>query len=364
MNRWPVLGSRTGLVVALALLASASLVGSSDAATSGVVPGSDPQAQALLQRAVAAENGTVYQGVEYLLVTGDGDTDDPNHSTSTAGSMSEVLNVTHLPGQGTVLVEDADNGIPERAAFSAAANDTDSSRPNLLLGLLSRSYQLVLGPGAVVAGRYTRQVVARRADGSVAARFWIDAASGLLLRRDTLSPTGALVRRSEFVQVAMSASSPKHLPVMLPAPTGQAMSDSDLNSWRGRGWPCPRVLGGLSLFDARTVPDGDVPVLHLSYSDGLSTVSVFVQPGFLDPAGVAATSAATVGGQPVRVRAGEPREVVWSSGGYVITVVADAPASTVAAVVTGLPHAGQAAGGWSRVERGVGRVVSWFNPFA
>ena len=104
MNRGPVLGSRTGLVVVLALLASASLVGSSDAATSGVVPGSDPQAQALLQRAVAAENGTVYQGVEYLLVAGDGDSDDPAHGAAgTAGSTSEVLNVTHLPGQGTVV---------------------------------------------------------------------------------------------------------------------------------------------------------------------------------------------------------------------------------------------------------------------
>jgi sigma-E factor negative regulatory protein RseB len=367
VNRWPALTGRTGLVLALAMVATCSLVGSSDAATA--VPGSDPQAQALLQRAVEAEDATTYQGVEYLSVADDDDADDPDSSGDSGGTATaEVVDVTHLPGQGTVLVEDADDGTPERAAFSAASTGADASRPNLLLGLLSRSYQLVLGPGAVVAGRYTSQVVARRSDGTVAARFWIDSSTGLLLRRDTLGPTGVLVRRSEFVQLALTAASPRHLPVMLPAPTGRAMSDDDLGSWRDRGWPCPRVLGGLSLFDARTVPDGGAAILHLSYSDGLSTVSVFVQPGHLAaPAGstaLAGTTAARIGGQPVLVRAGEPREIVWSSDGYVITVVADAPADTVAAVVAGLPHATPAAGAWSRVERGVARVVSWFNPFA
>jgi negative regulator of sigma E activity len=364
VTRWPVRRGRTGLVLALAMVATCTLVRSADAATAGAVPGTDAQAQALLQRAVDAENATEYQGVEVISVDQSAVS---SPSASTGAGVDEtttVVNVIHLPGQGTVLAEDADNGTPGRAAFSAAASGADSSRPNLLLGLLGQSYQLKLGTSGLVAGRYARQVVARREDGTVAAQFWMDAATGLLLRRDILGPDGRLVRRSEFVQLALTASAPRHLPVMLPALTGHALSDGDLDAWSARGWPCPRVLGGLSLFDARTEPGSAGQVLHLSYSDGLSTVSVFVQPGRLDPSGLVATSAATVGGQPVRVRAGVPREVVWSSQGFVITVVADAPEGTVAAVVAALPHVVGATDGWGRVERGVARVMSWLNPFA
>lgn len=338
-------GLRTGLVVAFALVASVGLVRSSDAATGSSVPGGDPRAQALLARAVAAEESTSYTAVEVMSAGDDGG--------------SEIVDLTHLPGQGTVLVEDADNGSPVRAAFAGA----DSSRPNLLLALLGRSYRLVLGDRAVVAGRRTQEVRAERADGSVAARFWIDSATGLLLRRDIVSSAGSVVRTSALVQLTLGAASPEHLPAMLPAAGGRALSDGDLDDWRGRGWPCPRVLAGLSLFDARTVPQSADSVLHLSYSDGLSTVSVFVQPGRLDSAALAATTASLVGGQQVRVRPGQPRQVIWATDGYVVTVVADAPDETVDAVVAALPHRAASETGWSRVERGVARVISWVNPF-
>jgi sigma-E factor negative regulatory protein RseB len=350
---------RSSVVLVIALVATCALVRSSDAATPSAVAGSDPRAQALLQRAVAAESATAYAGVEYVSLTdasssgagGAGDTDD-----------TDVLHVTHLPGRGTVLVEDADNGTPDRSGF--AGTDADGARPNLLLGLLSRSYQLVLGPDAVIAGRRTTAVVARRADGTVAARFWIDNASGLLLRRDVVTSRGQLVRSVGFVQLALTAASPEHLPVMVPALTGRPLDDSDLDAWRARGWPCPRVLAGLSLFDARTEPEAGAGALHLSYSDGLSTVSVFAQPGRLDPAVLSETAPATVGGEQVRVRGGEPRQILWSSDGYVITVVADAPDETVAALVAALPHRSADTSAWSRVERGVSRVVSWLNPFS
>ena len=367
MTHWPLRVTRrswhrgrTGLVLAVATVATCALVQSSDAATSGAMPGSDPQAQALLQRAVDAERATTYQGVEVMSVDVD-----PSPATSLpgTGATTAVVNVTHLAGEGTVLVEDTDNGTPGEAAFSAESTGTDSSRPNLLLGLLGRSYRLQLDTDDVIAGRTARVVVAWRADGTVAARFWVDSATGLLLRRDVIAPDGHLIGTSEFVQLTLTAAAPGHLPVMLPPPTGQVLSDRQLDSWDSQGWPCPRVLAGLSLFDARVETSGGSHVLHLTYSDGLSTVSVFVQPGSLDPTGLAA-SAAVVGGQRVWERPGAPRQVLWSGGGHVITVVADAPAQTIDAVVAALPHPGDGQDGWARVTRGLARVVSWLNPFA
>jgi sigma-E factor negative regulatory protein RseB len=337
-------GWRTSAVLAVALVASMGLVRSSDAAPAASVPGTDARAEALLARAVGAETATAYAGVEYLSSEG----------------AADVVDVTHVPGQGTVLVEDADDGTPARAAFSG----DDASRPTLLLELLGRAYRLVVGPSVEVAGRAAQQVVAEREDGAVAARFWIDRATGLLLGREVLASDGAVVSRSEFVQLALSAASPQHLPVTLPAASGRPLGDAAVDRWAADGWPCPRSVGGLSLFDARTLPGAGSDVLHLTYSDGLSTVSLFVQRGRLGAGALAATEAATVAGRQVRVRAGQPRELLWQSDGYVLTVVADATPETVDAVVDALPHRPDMATGWSRVERGLSRVVSWVDPFA
>jgi sigma-E factor negative regulatory protein RseB len=46
----------------------------------------------------------------------------------------------------------------------------------------------------------------------------------------------------------------------------------------------------------------------------------------------------------------------------VYTLMADAPAQTVEAVVGVLPHDGPA-GFWKRMSRGLVRLASWANPF-
>jgi hypothetical protein len=46
----------------------------------------------------------------------------------------------------------------------------------------------------------------------------------------------------------------------------------------------------------------------------------------------------------------------------VYTVMADAPAQTVDAVVGALPHDGPP-GFWKRLSRGFVRLASWVNPF-
>ena len=73
----------------------------------------------------------------------------------------------------------------------------------------------------------------------------------------------------------------------------------------------------------------------------------------------------TVQGHDVWVRPEPPRRVVWSSGGMVYTVVADAPEQTVDRAVEVL-HAradGGARSTMERLGRGLDRVGSWFNPF-
>jgi len=339
--------SLRGLVVtAVAVTAVATLVGSSDASVS--VGRSDPAAVELVRRAVVAETAGSYSGTEVLS--------DQQRTPSV-----ERLDVTHLAAQGTVLVEPAAGGQPARSAFAPSGQQS----PQLLVELLTSSYALVLGGRSSIAGRPARIVEALRADGSAAGRFWFDAATGLMLRRDVLDASGTPVRSVWFTQLQMAAAAPSHLPPIATAATGLGVNNSLLEQWRRRGWAAATSLAGMRLFDVREVAGTGDPVLHLSYSDGLSTASVFVQVGVLDTAafdGIPGDARAVIGGQPVRVRTGQPNELTWTAGDHVITVVTDAPQQTVAALVDDLPHSSDP-GVWDRLWRGLSRVGSWLNPF-
>jgi len=102
-------------------------------------------------------------------------------------------------------------------------------------------------------------------------------------------------------------------------------------------------------------------VLDLGFSDGLSVVSVFEQHGNL-PDKMAGWRKTKVSGHVVFVAEPDQRSLTWSGHGTVYTVVADAPAQAVDAVVGALPHDGPT-GFWKRMSRGMGRLASWANPF-
>ena len=102
-------------------------------------------------------------------------------------------------------------------------------------------------------------------------------------------------------------------------------------------------------------------MVDLGYSDGLSMVSVFEQHGNL-PATLPGWRKTKVNGHVVFAAEPDQRSLTWSGRGMVYTVVADAPAQTVEAVVGALPHDGPT-GFWKRMSRGITRLASWANPF-
>ena len=67
-------------------------------------------------------------------------------------------------------------------------------------------------------------------------------------------------------------------------------------------------------------------------------------------------------GQVVYVALPDQRSLTWSSHDMVYTVMADAPAQTVDAVIGALPH-DKPPGFFKRMSRGFVRLASWVNPF-
>jgi sigma-E factor negative regulatory protein RseB len=231
-----------------------------------------------------------------------------------------------------------------------------------MLARLSASYALsVTGPGRCT-GRSASVVEARRDGGQVAGRFWVDRETGMLLRREVFDADGKRVRSSAFVDLDIrAAATPAPALAMATRSGAQRPSGLAVQRLRADGWLVPEALPeGFRLFETRR--NGDV--LHLAYTDGLSTLSLFAQDGELGTGPMEGFTPERVGGRPVWVRQEAPERVVWSGGNRVWTLVSDAPEDAVRAAVRALPRdEAQGEGLRSRLGRGLSRLGGMLNPF-
>ncbi len=328
---------------------------------SGLRLRSDPEALRLLRAAAGAANTTPYEGTQFIT------------SWSRSGmATTSLVNVAHVPGQGTrIRVQSTTGSAADRGAQIVEADDSRQETGGLtgytpkMLDLLARNYAVVRAGEGQVCGRPTSVIEARRPDGSAAGRFHIDRQTGLMLRRELLDQQGREVNLTFFTEIRQTAAKSQFVTMSLPQtvemPWAHELVGADLGVLKTKGWPVPPALpGGLSLYDARQL-DGSGPVVHLSYSDGLSVVSVFVERGMLDARSVANWQKATRGGRTVYMRDTVQQRAVWASQGYVYTILADAPPPIVDGAVAALPHGGT--GFWRRIGRGLDRLASWANPF-
>ncbi|MFA1540680.1 sigma-E factor regulatory protein RseB domain-containing protein [Actinomadura monticuli] len=330
---------------------------------------SDPGAVGLLRAAADAARRVPYEGRRFLTTWNRG-----------ASATSRVA-VTHRPGEG-IRYRSAANGTGYRP--ESAAGDTTGFTPGTL-ALLTRNYSVVRAADAAICGRPARVVEARRADGSPAGRFWIDRETGLMLHRELIDAKGHPVIVTGFSEISFTMPPGERAALDLPrsgllrfpgssasGPVESAGSGTAASAWgdrldragiaglRDRGWPVPQDLPGrLTLYDVRREKGGGA--VHLSYSDGLAAVSVFVQRGTLDEHGLAGWQKTVRRGRTVYRRESLRRWAVSAGKGYVYTVLTDAPQSTADAVAVNMPRGAEPL--WTRLSRGARRLVSAVDPF-
>lgn len=305
---------------------------------------------ALLRQAAAAGRSANYQGVEAVA------------DTTVAGPSTMVAQVWH---RGGVTVMKLGRGRPEQTY------DNDGQAPEgvfgvttTMVGLLEKRYMPVYaGPGTVV-GRPALIVAVRRADGSTAAQYWLDARTRLPLRRDIYGASARMVIDERFTRVRFV---PTAIPKAAAGPGNAGWVAASpahlLSQLNGSGCPLPRTLpGNLSLYAASRARTSTGPVADFGFSDGLLTVSLFVERGSL-PRKMPGWRPERVSGHLVYV---ERHEVTTSGRGFVYTLVSDAPAPTVDAVVRALPPNRSpvaSPGVLDRMGRGLHRLVSVLDPF-
>lgn len=348
---WLRVGSGA-LLTALALLVCVAMPVHAEAGTTG---GADEEeARATLARMHHAEVGTPYEGTRFVS------------AWTTTGTTTLLLEIKHVPGKGTVVHLVGTKARKAGMRYERRARLGARGLTGQTLRLLVRNYRLMIAATQSVAGRQAHVVEAHRRDGSLAARFWVDRATGLLLRREIHNRRGRVVRASAFIQLDMGKPARMgHSPAPAPRPWRHRLRPAELGSLRTNGWTIPRALpGGLSLVDARRGTVHGRPVVHLSYSDGLFMVSLFLQRGNLATRTLHDWHETTLKGCCDVYRQDTiPRRVTWSGDDHVYMLVADAPPHVVRGAVAALPHIDRSTTLWERMTRGFDQLGTWLNPF-
>ncbi len=354
------------LLVAACTRAAAPATGSREPAPSGSpgAAGLDPSPPRdrgpglqLLQEAAQAGARVSYQGVEMVSAWG------------VNGNTTMIADVWHRSG-GDTLVQAGVAGTVSQGRQASVSDDTDSQAPEGVLGvtgqlvaLLGANYDLAyLGPGSADS-RPALVVEAWRENGTLAARYWLDRATKLPLRREVFDSGSHLIGEDVFIDLKVGAAAAAAAPAAQAATApGTQLTDVDVSQWRARGWPVPGALpGGLTLFEAGKTATSSGDVLDLCYSDGLFVVSVFVQRGDL-PAQLSGWQKTILDGRDVYTGQPDQRSIIWAGRGFVFTVMADAPPAMTDKAVHTLPY-NAPPGFWGRLSRGLHRLVSWANPF-
>ncbi len=373
MNRPAVVGVACAGAATLALGVLALLGSAPTSASAGAWTGwtgrVDPQSTAdlaamtadddvavrLLARSAKAATALAYAG----------------RATTTQGEQQATADLVHVPGRGTIVT--AVSPTPRPATLAPEGRSGTVADDGRVLNLLFVHYRVLRQADldTRVAGRPADAVVAVSADGVVAARFWLDHATGLLLRKELLDSTGAVVRTVSLTSLKLGLPTSTSIPATTTDRFGTVVAQKELAAQRAKGCPCPEALpGGLTLVETRLSQAGAVlaaPVVHQVFSDGLETVSLFSVAGLLTDADTNdlrqngfVPEAAVDGTAWVRSGDGSAWTAVWVTGGQVLTLVvsdAEDPASTASAVLQAMPPTSEQDDSvWGRIQRGWERI--------
>ena len=248
---------------------------------------------------------------------------------SLSGSAREVVRndagvYCYLPDQRRVLVESRDTRGPLLGTLPHF--NVQALEPNYVVTLGKRARSLLGTPAQIVDVR-------PRDRHRFGYRLWIDSASGMPVRSDLFDIDGTVLEQVLFIRLDF----PRHLTaaqlktqVDASGYTYVNQSQSALKTPAALPWGAARLPPGFQLLAAgqQLMPGDHEPAMHLVLSDGLATVSVFVEhprPG-----------------QPVR----EGQGVVGSAyamsllvGGERVTAIGEVPPDTVRLIASAIESA-------------------------
>jgi sigma-E factor negative regulatory protein RseB len=324
----------------LPIVTVATLLLPAAAATVGEAPTAEPSdARTWLARIHAAANQRNYQGT--LVFSAGGALSSSRVAHFCVGEQS-FERLETLDGRQQRIYRQNDQlhtvwpqarvVVQERAgALSSLPSSTQVVEPRAL-----ERYELKAEGSERVAGREAQVFLLQpRDEMRYAQRLWADKATGLMLRADVIGPSRQVLESTAFSEVEIGVK---------PQPETVLQPMKKLDGYRvvkpqqqrtqleSEGWALDRPVAGFAFAGCmkRTIeapPDatGNDPVLQVVYSDGVTHVSLFIEPYDARRAMVPLTGQLGATGT-LRQRRGEH----W------ITVMGDVPAATLRAFADAL----------------------------
>jgi len=153
-------------------------------------------------------------------------------------------------------------------------------------GLLLHNYRAILGPEENVAGRRAYSVLmVNKYTGENVLRIWLDAETKLVLQKEHYSASGSVAHQMRFENIRYATNIPSDL-FRVPT-TGYTRIKGPSHGLPSNDLQAVVRTAGFEALGPKYLPEGFLPIagdvsdvkgvrmLHLLYSDGLRTVSLF-----------------------------------------------------------------------------------------
>jgi len=166
--------------------------------------------------------------------------------------------------------------------FPALQLALSQNAPNRQLSELMRRYAFTRTmPRQRVAGRVCTQIDVRPKDAlRHHQRLCVDDRSGLLLRMQTLNPHGQVMEQIAFtsLQVGQNVWQEPLLPSWETHDWQQVQLEQESMDAARLGWRLPLPAGFKYIEQSQRPRRGGSPMLHVVMADGLSAISIFIEP--------------------------------------------------------------------------------------
>ncbi len=234
----------------------------------------------------------------------------------------------YFPDQQVVLVE----GGPKGGLLLSGLAGLDSASEQL--------YRMSEELPTRISGRETRVIAVEPQDDlRYGYRVWIDSSSAMPLKTESHTVAGQVVEQLVFTELTL----PAHIPdsALQPAPatrqyrllrhteaSGAAPNPAADTTWDASELPAGfRLIGNSTQF----LGDGRKSVTHLVFSDGLASVSVFVEPPSAVPSSRRADPAASL-----MTNMGSSTALSTEVNGHKVTTIGEVPPNCVRAITRSL----------------------------
>jgi sigma-E factor negative regulatory protein RseB len=240
-----------------------------------------------------------------------------------------------MNGWAREIIRDNDEVIcylPDKKAVMAGHNldiSTDKNFPSLLpeqTEKLKHVYSISVRKSERIAGRSTQMLTILPKDAfRYGYRLWADDKTGLLLKTDLIGAEGKILEQFMFTAIVIGGEIADV--ELKPGFSGKGMvwqraEQTSQDSKESADWVASDLPAGFEITKqmVRGIPGKPHPVTHLVFSDGLATVSVFIEKGM--PAAEKDIATGMGGVHAYRTR----------RDNYQVTTVGEVPAVTVARI--------------------------------